>query len=422
MLNNNFENSIKFNHKTSFSENNLAKVFGILFFIFACISWVNFGLNDYDSQPWAFILSCIFLVLVSKKIFIPKNFIPIFFLVIVGLIFSIFVTTSIDTFTLLRAISMYLTLPIMYLAFYNYFVRYDFPIKIFVFMNFLWIFFGLLEIFYPEFINSISHARRDPSRGQTSLAPEATFFGIYLFFSSWILIEANKFTINNKVKLMLLINFMFIIFLTKSSMVIFFLFIVFIFIFIQKLRIFLFNFLISKKNIVTFLKYFLFISAFLFFFWDLLDGSRFNFLLSRLSNYPISQFVIMDDSINSRMESIVFSVIGAFNNFLLPGGFDTFIDTRKELLETYSLNDLLLNKVESNKIMSWVGSILYELGIFGFISIIFFYNAIYQSFRGSSLYYGLIFLILLSAVPVAFPLIPMMFALMVYNKKKINMK
>ena len=130
--------------------------------------------------------------------------------------------------------------------------------------------------------------------------------------------------------------------------------------------------------------------------------------------------MMMDDSINSRIESVFFSVIGSLNNFLIPGGFDTFIDTRKDLLETYNLYNFLLNKVESNKIMSWVGSILYGLGIFGLLSIILFYKAIYQSFRGSSLYYGLIFLILLSAVPVAFPLIPMMFALMVFNKKKLT--
>ena len=79
MLNNNFENSSKINYKTSILKINLVKIVGILFFIFACIPWVNFGLNDYDSQPWAFILSCIFLLLISNKIFIPKNFIPIFF-------------------------------------------------------------------------------------------------------------------------------------------------------------------------------------------------------------------------------------------------------------------------------------------------------------------------------------------------------
>lgn len=416
-MSNNFEKSSKFTHKTSIFEINLVKVAGNCFFIFACIPWVNFGLNDYDSQPWAFILSCIYLLLVSKKIYAPKNSFIILFLVILGLTFTIFNTTLIVIFDILRAVIMYLTIPIMYIAFYNYFVRHKFPLKLFIFINFVWILFGFVEMLYPEFVSSISQGRRDPSRGQTSLAPEATFFGIYLFFSSWILIEANKLKIEKKIQFMLLINFLFVVFLTKSSMVILFYSIVILILFIEKFRLFISRLRISKRNIITFLKYFFIVSFLLIFFWDLLDGSRVKYLLNKLEVNSILQIMIMDESINSRTEAVYFSIVGAFNNFLLPGGLDTFIEMRRELLEKHDLFNYFLNKQESNKIMSWIGSFLYELGIFGLLAILMIFNAIYKNFRGSLIYYGLIFFILLSAVPVAFPLVPMLFALMVYNDR-----
>ena len=419
MSNNNFQNLSKLNNKEPISTNiNLTKITGITFIIFACIPWVNFGLNNYDSQPWSFILSVTFLLLISRKIILPENSILILFLVIIGLSVSIIFTVQLSSFSLIRAVIQYLTLPIMYIAFYNFFIRYKFPIKLFIFMNFLWIFFGFVEIYFYDFVKSITHVRTDDMRGVTSLAPEATFFGLYLFFSSWILLESNNLIIDRKIKLMLFINFLLVIFLAKSSMVILFYIIIFLIIFFRKFFYFLIGSNISIKNITTFLFYFVVIGIFFRFLYETLDGSRVEYLMNKLTlNRSFLEVMILDDSINSRAESLFFSIFGTLNNYLLPGGLDSFIEMRRFVLVQYNLSDIFFNKVESNKIMSWIGSILYELGILGLFLVIFIFKSIYKKFNGSLLYYGTLFLILLSAVPVAFPLVPMLFALIVYNKK-----
>ena len=71
--------------------------------------------------------------------------------------------------------------------------------------------------------------------------------------------------------------------------------------------------------------------------------------------------------------------------------------------------------------MSWIGAITYELGIFGILILTFLFFAIYREFKGSLIYYASLFVILLSAVPVAFPLIPMLISLMVISKEKLNL-
>ena len=97
-------------------------------------------------------------------------------------------SSSID-YNVIRGFINYLGLPLLYVAFYNYFVRYGVPIKLIIVLNFVWIFFGFIELFFPEFMSLLSKMRTSSSRGVTSLAPEATFFGVYLFFSSLLFIE-----------------------------------------------------------------------------------------------------------------------------------------------------------------------------------------------------------------------------------------
>jgi len=155
------------------------------------------------------------------------------------------------------------------------------------------------------------------------------------------------------------------------------------------------------------------------FFQEILQGSRVEQLITKINiDNSILKIIVSDHSINSRTEAVFFSVVGTFDNYLIPGGLDSFIDVRKSMLEDYNVSEYFFNRSESNKIMSWLGSILYELGIFGFFLIIIIFKTIYKSFKGSLFYYGALLVILLSAVPVAFPLVPMLFALIVYNKKK----
>ena len=173
---------------------------------------------------------------------------------------------------------------------------------------------------------------------------------------------------------------------------------------------------IKIMNLMNTLYLILFFLIIFFLFKDLLLNTRLNFLANRLVNeQSIMKIIITDWSINSRFESVYFSILGSFKNFLLPGGLDSFIEMRQEILSSMQ-KEIFYNRVEGKKIMSWIGTLSYELGIFGLIIISLFFLASYRSYRGSILYSFTLFIVLFSAIPVAFPLVSMLFTLMVYKK------
>ena len=388
------------------------KFFGNTLIIFALIPWVSFGLNNLDSQPWTFITAIIFCLFIKRIIF-PKYSKKIFILVILGLIYATSITSSMDI-SIIRGFINYLSLPLLYVAFYNYFIRYGVPIKLFIILNFLWIFFGFIELFFPEIMSLLFKMRTTPSRGVTSLAPEATFFAIYLFFSSLLLFELKNLVNNKKFFILLIINFLAVLFLAKSSMVVLFYVISLFSFLIYKFFYILRDLKILKKNIKNYIIWPTIILIILILFKDVLLGTRLYSLSAFLFEKSIMEIIKTDASINSRVESIYFSLVGFYKNYFLPGGFDSFIEMRRQILDT-SVSKYFLNRYESDKIMSWIGSILYEIGFFGFMVTVFLFKAIHNKSRGSIFYIITLFVILLSAVPVAFPLVPMVIALIAYN-------
>lgn len=396
----------------------LSKFLGVCLFIFSFIPWVNFGLNNLDSQPWPFIFAILFL-LGLKKITLPRYSIHIFFLAVIGFFFTFLFTNVIENFYIIRALVNYLSLPLFYICYYNYFLRYGFPLRIFIFFNIFWIIFGIIELFIPEISGLITELRTDSSRGVTSLANESTDFGIYLFFSSLIVVNLNYLLKQNQIIKLLIINFLSVLFLAKSSMVMLFYIICISFFLMLKFYYTILDKKIIKKNLINVLFLILLFLVIFSLFKDQLLNTRINYLTDRLVNEKsIMKIIITDLSINSRVESVYFSIVGSFKNLLLPGGLDSFIEMRKEILSSMQIENFY-NTVESNKIMSWIGALSYELGIFGLIIIYLFFLASYRSYRGSILFSFNLFIVLFSAIPVAFPLVSMLFTLMVYKKNYI---
>ena len=389
------------------------------------IPWVNFGLNNFDSQPWPFLVAIIFLISIFNKIKIPQYSISIFILIVFGLLLTIIMTSNLsgffyfsyDNYQIQRAIISYLSIPILFIAFYNYFIHFGFPEKLFYFILFLWIFFGIIELFYPQFIDLFSKVRTNSSRGVTSLAPEPSFFGIFLFFWSWILIEFKNFKICNNTKLFLLISFLTTILLAKSSIALLFIIIV--------TSIYLFTIILEFKIKKLFLIFFFGILAISFFF--LLKGllitsdsptSRILETIYFFLSFPsVEEFITKDKSFNLRTESILLSFYGAYDNNFLPGGLDTFLEKRNQFIELF---DGLFITRGSGDIMSWIGTFIYEMGFIGIIVVILIFKSSYRKLKFSLFYYGALFIILLSAIPLAFPLVLMLFSLMAVNKRDIK--
>ncbi len=407
----------KLSYKIFKKKIDIVRSIGFFFFIFSLIPWINFGVNNFDIQPWSFVFAIIFLACL-KKLIIPVYSIKILTLVLIGLSFALLATNSINIFFLFRAIVNYLSLPILYVAFYNYFIRYNFPLKLFVIFNFLWIGVGLIQLSFPEINFSFVNQRNvDEIRGSSSLAPEATFFAIFLFFSSWILIETKNFAMSKNIKILLFLNFLAVLFIAKSSMVFLFYIITITSFLVSNFFYIFIDLKFLKKEVSSFVIFLIIIFLVFIIFKIFFYNTRLFFFIEQFFNsQSILEIIKTDASVNSRVESVYFSVIGSLKNYLLPGGLDTFVEMRKEILNSME-NEIFYNRVESNKIMSWIGSIIYELGIFGIIIITLFFKAIYRNFKGSLFYLATLIIILFSAIPVAFSLIPMLFSLVVYNKK-----
>jgi hypothetical protein len=392
----------------------LQKNLGILFCILALVPWLNFGANDFDLQPWPFLAAVIF-ILSLKKIKIPENTLLIFLLIFFGLLLTLIFTNLFPNFLILRGIVSYFSLPLFYLAFYNFLCLFKFPLKTFVIVNIVWLIFGILDLFYPEASSFLRSNRWAESRvgSSFSLAPEPFYFAIYLLFSSWFILLSKNFKVNLKLKFLIIFNVFSIIFLAKSlalTMYIILLIIIFFIYFIFK-----FFFLkISKLFLLNFYFFILLILVFIFsFFTFLSDGYRISNIIQILENFNLN-FIFIDESINVRVEAFVLPIFISLNKFFAPLGIDTYHIYRDEYISFFS--NFFWNPVSHNKIMSWLGSIIFELGIFGIFIIFLFVKAAYSKSFISFINIFFLIAVLFSAVPILLPLIPMFFALMVYKK------
>ena len=108
-----------------------------------------------------------------------------------------------------------------------YFERFGIPLKTIVIANLIYILAALVQInFGGSYTNFLIYSNNlfEPSTagGAWSLTPEHTFFGIVLFFFSWILLIIYDYKPPILISFLVLINILSIFILAKSSMVIVF--------------------------------------------------------------------------------------------------------------------------------------------------------------------------------------------------------
>ena len=112
----------------------------------------------------------------------------------------------------------------------------------------------------------------------------------------------------------------------------------------------------------------------------------------------------------------LFSFHGAVNNYLIPGGIDTFADIREDLNQYY--NGYFWWGAPAKNIQCWLGDWIYILGVFGILALgLVFYQSSNGS-RADNYFLISLALLLLVAVAPSFPLIPMIFASGIYNIRK----
>ena len=369
-----------------------------------------------DTQPFSFIFACLYLL---SEIFSSKGrfTIPVYIAFIIsafvaGIIYSLFFAETFD-FLAIRGIVMYIGIPIFLLAYATFINKYRFPKDLFYKINYIWIGAALLQlVLSTEIYSSFVSIRTTEDRGLTSLAPEPTFFGIYLFFSSWVLLEIENYKLSKRAVVLLALNIISILFLAKSSMVILFCFLAVSIAFLTQMiwlsaRSALYSFF--NIAIVSFVLYFLAANY-------LVDSRLYSIFLVIFKN-PFLLFE-SDASSNARLSSIVLPIHSFLDNYFLPHGFYAYPRVAERVASFYG--DFFFYEYDKAKIESWIGSLLFELGIFGLVGLISIFRKIMIFERNRIIKSLFLFLILFSAIPTGFPLIYLLIAILIIKGSGIN--
>jgi hypothetical protein len=395
----------------------LAFVFSRLFFIAALFPFVSFGTNTMDSQPHYIFLAIIsfFLLSVSGSIF--RQALSLLSILLIILVTLFFMESNFD-FIFVRAIGSYLGFFLTLIVSIILFERYGIPFKTIIVANILYLFAGLTQVVYGgralDFL--VVSNTHDPgiSGGVIGLTPEHTFYGIVLYFLSWILLLIYKYKPPKTIIALILINILFIFVIAKSSMVIIYLITT------------AFFYLISNwKNKTLLLKVFftsIICFSVLYFSINVLPESRFTglvsvgFLIDGSIVNKVLKIIAWDASINDRVLNVVFPYFGFFINNGLPGGLDSYYKVSLILVEYF--NNFFWSGLGSNKILSFIGTFIYELGVIGIFTIMYMYYFLRDK-NDPRRFFELIllFTILNSAIAVAFSLAPILMAIMYCGKK-----
>lgn len=367
--------------------------------------WVGFNLLSTDSQPWPIIFGFLLIFLARGRVIIPAHIITSFILMAIGATFSLWHTADILSSLVFRSIFSYISFFVVFVSFYGYLNAYGFPGKIVDFVLWIWITGGVIEVFAPGSLSFFLEARGSSERGVASLSPEPTFFGITLLLLSYLKYASDNYSFRSGVKFHL-ICVLGIIFLAKSSMATLLLLVTLAMLFLVKFG----GSPLKAKLMMT-----LILSVFLFILFVslslLLDGTRLNGILLGLLNYGPSAMLESDGSINERVEHVFVSYYLFINN-MRPMGFDTFVYAKSSLGS--EINSIFWYSGGFDKIMSWSGDFVYQLGIFGFFAI----SILFVRCFSSGVFVFAFFVTLLSAVPVANSIVPLIFATGCYLKRQ----
>ena len=377
-------------------------VMGHLAVFFCLTPWASWGTNSLDSQPFPLLIATLYLLFRSSKICVPKIYLILLVWTIILLCVAIIVTPA-SYRTIARAVVSYLTVPIVLIFFRDFVLSYRFPIRTIIAVNVLWLGFGLLESINPSFTSWASVLRTTEGRGVTSLAPEPTFFAIYLVFSSWLILVYDRYRPKTFSVFIIFINILAILFLAKSSMGIVFLIILF-------LAWYAVAFGFTAALFITFL--FAFVGPVLFYtFIDIIlsvfEGTRIGNLLQLLNQLGITGVISLDASVNIRLEHIIIPIHAFIQGGFAPNGLEGFADVSRNVSPIYS--NILRFSSGGDKINSWIGAVLFETGLFGLIFIIILIYSVRSRNPIRSIEISCILILLFAAIPLAFSVVPLLF-------------
>jgi hypothetical protein len=389
------------------------KTWGSIFIFFTLTPWAHWGTNSLDSQPWPLISGCIYILLAKKIVFI-KDIVVIAWIATITMSIILLLQWPGDSLAI-RAVASYLTMVVCLIVSYDYIRIYGSPLRMIYFVNAVWLIMGVAELLYPSIASTFSVSRTSEGRGVTSLAPEPTFFAIYLIFSTWLILLSCKYKPTKFASVIVFANVIAIVFLCKSTMGL-------LFLAIGISSILLYQFLkLRLKIVISVAVVAIVVGLTSIPNLDYLMGSRMVGVADKIGLNGMLTIFQDDESINSRLEHLVFSFDGLVRNYLFPGGFNSFGDMREVQLRAY--NGFFWTSDTTDKIMSFYGSICYEFGIFGVAIVFIITKGLLQKRSLLSFFEIITFsLFALAAIPVAFAPVYLLIAMLFCETQFQNRK
>lgn len=379
------------------------------------LSFVSFGLSSSDSQLWPIFAIALAIPLVDSRINVQRNMSLFVAFTSIGIVVNTLINySSIDAalrFIVSLLIFVLSSVVTTHLIVNN--IRICPPLK---FFNLTAVSFAFLQFINPSFIGLLSVNRAVLghsiySRGFPSFFPEPSIFGFYLLICSIIYFYSANFKFSQCQKIIIL-NFLATVLLSQSTLVIL-LFCSFILsIFIDPL---LESFCRLRLNIrmlipILFIAFLGLLLA-IFVILNFSNSSRVGNLLSLIFSNPFSLFMI-DASSNYRLFHVITPFILSFDNVFLPFSFDGM-----NLIHDFKLPAFIETFFwykTGGKTMNFLGEIVLSLGIFGVMAIFFVAKApfAYLIKRRKYALTLILFLMLVNAIPLAFPAVGLLFGIL----------
>ncbi len=365
-----------------------------LFLLFALFPYISIVPIPTDTQPYALVFA-VLLLLSEPDVRLPK---PLWLMLAPIIVSAALFVGSRDLFTAFRSLVGYISFFAISAATILLIRRGALPVLAFTVA--IWVYAGvgfIQNLGLSGFATGIvADSRTSAVRGVTSLAPEPSYFAIVMaiLLAVVLLFDARRRAPT------VLVAVVAVVFLARSALGAMFLvafLIVYFWFHFRRLRLFVF------VGAVVGLALFLAVG-------DTLPGRL--PAVARLLRDPVG-YLARDGSVNDRFFHIVFSFQGAFERFLIPAGTDAW---PAHVIENLRTNPLAF-QVSYTRIMSAYGGTLFELGLVGAILPIVVNGSLLPVRRslGRHFWTVVVFLnvLLLTAVPLAFPPLALLFGVAV---------
>ncbi len=312
---------------------------------------VTFGVFGLDSFPFALILALIMFAKGNIKLSVFGILLLLFSFIICAL------TTFFDleTFSASLGLRQYLNYASIILC-GEVLKAHKFThveiLKALEFALFANILIGSLQLSGLEFY--VSNARTDAVRGAVGLFAEPTSLGLFSFAAFIIGVYCIRSTNDRVVRLLskriIVTSLAVIILIAQSSTAIMMLALFTVLSLVRlNFRVFLFSL------------FALFLAVFTFDFWS---GTRFGGIVTTLTSKDILYLLAADGSVNERLSAVFGPYYGLINNYLMPSSAFSY---HENFISFQEFTNQFFWFGGSNKIMNYMGTVIYEMSLLGFI-------------------------------------------------------